>query len=588
MTTAVTPSGNAPAGWARRYPPLAGMGFVLLAVLLILPSALRAPQTNPTTTPEFAPVPPEDADQVSDVGNASSLGLGSSGIGGGGLGTATTIPPPGGPPGGGKPQPGTRKCVGDPPRQTEDPLSPPCVSTFKGDNGGATYQGVTADEVRVLFYIESGLCDGRTGGCRTAPERTYKDLGVPATGPEDYHSETLRAFQDYFNERFQTYGRFVRFFIYFPDQSSNGATQDRLADASDNYKVVTPFAVLTSLAYHGNNDPYLEAMAKRGVLNFGSFEARSASFFQRYPRLIWGYFPSVEQQAAQYASFLCTNVTPYNTSFSGNAEQNGTPRRYGILTTSDPAYPQYEALTAEVKRILKGCNANIVAEERIQNTGNRHVTNDDAAQIAAAFQERNVTTLLWMAGWETTVSKAFGTSGFRPEILLAGDRQLEGNNAGSVQYEDQTVWANAWVITNTTRVGNFQESYCMQAYREYNTTTSPTAVEFAGCRPFYNDMRQLFTGIQVAGPRLGPATIDRGFHAIPAVESTNPSVPACYYDQNDYTCIKDAMPEWWDVQASCWRMARGGRRYITGRWPSGDVSTLRGSDDACNAYDINL
>src|SRR5687767_12772366 len=31
-----------------------------------------------------------------------------------------------------------RQCVGDPPRQIEDPQSPPCVPYWSGDNGGAT------------------------------------------------------------------------------------------------------------------------------------------------------------------------------------------------------------------------------------------------------------------------------------------------------------------------------------------------------------------------------------------------------------------------------------------------------------------
>src|SRR5687768_3921919 len=42
-----------------------------------------------------------------------------------------------------------RQCVGDPPRQIEDPQSPPCVPYWSGDNGGATARGATRDEVRI-------------------------------------------------------------------------------------------------------------------------------------------------------------------------------------------------------------------------------------------------------------------------------------------------------------------------------------------------------------------------------------------------------------------------------------------------------
>lgn len=56
----------------------------------------------------------------------------------------------------------------------------------------------------------------------------------------------------------------------------------------------------------------------------------------------------------------------------------------------------------------------------------------------------------------------------------------------------------------------------------------------------------LFTGIQVAGPRLGPTTLDKGFHAIPPGPSGDPRVPACFYEIGDYTCVKDATAVWWD------------------------------------------
>src|SRR5688572_11108045 len=31
-----------------------------------------------------------------------------------------------------------RRCVGNPPRQIEDPQSPPCVNYWQGNNGGST------------------------------------------------------------------------------------------------------------------------------------------------------------------------------------------------------------------------------------------------------------------------------------------------------------------------------------------------------------------------------------------------------------------------------------------------------------------
>src|SRR5687768_16669513 len=138
---------------ARDYPPLAAAALVALLILAILPSSLNLPQSAPTEQLEFAPVPPEDDVTTPPAGNFSSLSLaGGNTIGSDGSGGNQTDL--GGEVLGGRAKnPSTKRCVGNPPRQSEDPLSPPCAAFFDGDNQGATYQGVTKDEIRVLFYV---------------------------------------------------------------------------------------------------------------------------------------------------------------------------------------------------------------------------------------------------------------------------------------------------------------------------------------------------------------------------------------------------------------------------------------------------
>src|SRR5687768_11558330 len=64
--------------WTRKYPPLVTILIALVLAIAVLPSALNLPQTNPTQTLEYAPVPPEESDEPPPAGNLSSLGLGSS------------------------------------------------------------------------------------------------------------------------------------------------------------------------------------------------------------------------------------------------------------------------------------------------------------------------------------------------------------------------------------------------------------------------------------------------------------------------------------------------------------------------------
>src|SRR5438105_12253704 len=132
--------------WTRAYPPLILLAIAVLAVVIILPSSLNLPQSNPTTVLEYAPVPPQDKNPPPLQGNLSNLGLGTSHT------LALAAPPPPPPPvnnllqGIGS-RPNQKQCVGTPPRQTEDPTSPPCVPFFEGDNFGVTYQGVTKNEI---------------------------------------------------------------------------------------------------------------------------------------------------------------------------------------------------------------------------------------------------------------------------------------------------------------------------------------------------------------------------------------------------------------------------------------------------------
>ena len=128
---------------------------------------------------------------------------------------------------------GTKRCVGDPPRQTEDPLAPPCVPFFDGDNFGATYQGVTKDEIRLLVLVDGGInyISGSDANNTVLPRATYYDLLQPPEDDEHLVIKGLRGWQRYFNERFQTYGRFVHFYVW-----SSGCTpctpEARRADAA--------------------------------------------------------------------------------------------------------------------------------------------------------------------------------------------------------------------------------------------------------------------------------------------------------------------------------------------------------------------
>jgi hypothetical protein len=595
--------------WSQKYPPLLLIVVAVLVVLSALPSALNLPQTNPTTTLEYAPVPPTDEDVPPPVGNFNQFGLGSSSnleqggaAGGTGAGNGVDAPPPPPPPGapGTPPAKGktitTKRCVGNPPRQTEDPLAPPCVPDFNcKDNGGATYQGVEEKEIRILYYFDSGIVDVSTSkGDETRPSNKYIDLLAQPEADEHIYARLLRGWQKYFNDRYQTYCRFAHFYVYYGSRS-DAQPEAKRADAADNFAKIKPFAVISDS--FSSNDAYLEGMARRGVLNFGSFIGRSNDFFQSFPKLIWGYAPPLELQAQAYSDYVCRNVKPYPATFSGSAYM-GKPRKYGLVYTTDPRQPSYREVKNLIKEQLSACGVTIT-DEITYPVGCLAANNGTDGGGAAAtyardgiprFISQGITTVLWPGCVESKLSAEAARSNYFPEWIVLGDGQMDG--FVSTNYQTDAAWQHSMVISYQTKGVDREQEACFLAYKDADPSSPNTDVRGRACS-LYNNLRQLFIGIQVAGPRLGPTSIDRGFHAIPKIASEEPTIPSCFYNTDDYSCVKDMVPMYWDPtptppngsEPGCFRMPQQARRYIVGDYPDGEATSFWDRQkDPCNGY----
>ena len=573
----------------RDYPPLLLASLVALSLLAILPSSLNLPQSSPSQTLEYAPVPPEDGEKPPVAGNFSSLGLGRSGSLG--RGSAATEAGPGeseaaGPGGAVGKNPSTKRCVGRPPRQTEDPLSPPCVAFFSGSNGGATYPGVTRDEIRVVIYLDGEQEDGEPPECGT-----FEDLDQPPDR-EKWTSTNLRVLERYFNDRFQTYGRRVHFFVH-RGTCSEPTPETRRADATTAWQRVRPFAVL-NFSFGDHTTVYDQSLTQRGVLSFGGnpVTLRPQSHFSQAPGLVWGHLPTMEQQARLFGSLVCERVVPFPVSF-GDSEHAGRARKFGVLFTDDPGFPDHRLLRDLVIEQIERCGG------RVALSGGHppyEQAPDLALQTMAEFRQQEITTILWTGHFETNLQHSAVAIDYTPEVIALGQPGGMDEYVNNAAFGNAAFLSQAWVVANHTYQGPPRSEQCGVAIME----TEPAAVEndiMLGCER-YPHLLQLFTGIQVAGPQLTPRTIERGLRAIPARPSRSNKAPACFYEPGDYTCVKDGIVEWWDPQGKasarrssedafvgCWRLTEGGKRYLAGSWSGGDLPQFRRGpqSDPCNS-----
>jgi hypothetical protein len=374
-----------------------------------------------------------------------------------------------------------KRCVGDPPRQTEDPMSLPCDGSFDEDNGGNTYQGVTADEITVLIYVDYGCPNfecGRSPG-------TYIDLdgtpqqSCPKTWPagnpdaancDDILVRTARAYNIWGNDRYQTFARHVHYYMYY---SAAGTPESRRADAADNWARLHPFAVIDEAFYGGHNDAYDDAMAARGTMVFGSQYPVPNALETKNAPMQWSFWPDVEHWADLYGGYVCATLAGRPASHAGDATANGGPRSFALWSTSDASKPGLRLFALLVKEKLHQCGADVVAEATYPSEGfdleGRGVLDVSAVFAVATFETARATTVLWLGGVEGRFTPTAAMLGYHPEIVVAGDLRNDDNASGRLQSQD--VWRHAWGVHLQLAMANIEDDY---GYRRLHGGRPPT------------------------------------------------------------------------------------------------------------------
>jgi hypothetical protein len=618
IAQAAQPGGN---DWTRKYPPLLAVVAAIGLAIFALPSALNLPQANPGQVAEYAPVPGSNG-SAPPGGNFAGLGLGEGGAAQGaaelpGSQQQPGQPPPPPPPGGTLPPqlPSGFECVGNPPRQTPDPLAPPCVPYFHGDNGGSTWIGVTGKEVAVVFRFfefpgecRSGVAESNNCGAPTG----YYDMDNPSDVNQEFLFRYVHDWEIYFNAHYQTYGRHVHFWAYnygntahVPMYSATDAETDAADNWNHTYGTIThPFAALDqSFTF---TDAYSQYLAQKKVLEFQLSSQFTDQDFHGWPGYFWSYPPPLDRVAEAYATYVCTRiVAPGKVSFAGSSFAPGSPRAYGLLTTTDTQWPDIVNLNKlAAADMQRDCGLGSTIPWAAQAT--YKYTEADATGPSSGwgvpnmtrFIKAGVTTVIWPGGNEYEDQRDASQLHYYPEWVLAGDGQNDGNLAGIGWPPDES--SHFVVVTSQTRQnadGHGVEQPCSDALRQVDPTVDRQTLDYSWACGFFAPIRQFFTGIQLSGPRLNPTNINQGFHAIPDKPSTGPDEPACFYLSNDYSCIKDDVAEFFDPNAQttssnptadqsankgCWRMWQNGFRYLPGEWPSGDARQGYVGNEVCN------
>ena len=540
----------------RAAAPGALFAAIALTLAVLVVTALQPSQPPPPPVAEYAP---EAVQAVKDAPPEQSAesGIGDDGAGGsaGGAttttvpaGAPTTPPPTTGPPAGPVVlQTRVRRCVGNPPRQTEDPQSPPCVPYFDPaqDNGGTTAVGVTKNEIRVAM-----------------PNR----------------SNTFEQLRRYFNSRYEMYGRQ----IVYVDGGCFGGSPSSARNLADSLAKQKVFGVVTYCDIKGSEFFFYEQLAKNKIVSVADKPslATEADYARVHP-YAWTYLPTYDKGIRHLGELACSMAGQRATN-AGPAYVTST-RKFGLVTATydDAPNPDVSAILAT----LKACGVDPVRaevkQERDAGTtqGASQATVQQSQSAALRFSQAGVTTVLVLLHSEVTrqLLSSFDGQGYQPEIGLT-----------SYLYNDQDLFysatpasqaAHTFGISTWNKLGRVADEPWFQAVNEVEPghVYQYAPGDYSGTNFEYRSLQVLAAGIQMAGPNLTPESFAAGLQRAKWPNPEHPTMPGkVTVSPGTHSYMEDAAVIWWDpasnspeygstTGAFCY--VEDGRRRAFGHYP---------------------
>ena len=525
---------GAPSGRTTRYLPAIYVGAAMVLTVLVLPSVLRPPPEQQQSSAAFSPdAPPDDEAEtiIQSLRQAASRTAGATGGDDEELVPATTTPT--------VVLPSRGRCFGDPPRQTESAYSPPCRAAFTGDNGGSTWKNVDGNVIRVAYWHLLGM-----------PAQRGPIADSPQPG-EDAPYRTARVIQQYFNERYELYGRRLQL-IATPEDPPDAEAERASAVNTDN---AGAFAAV-HLFYN-----YCAELARRELICMNGNPYQDDSYARHVP-YFWSYQAGTGYTDRVAAEYACKRLVNRNADFAAGAWK-GQPRKIGIVVESNPPNDFRKASTID-RGMQERCGAS--AEFTAEVAGNKP---EEIASAIAQMVQRGVTTVILEASLSPALQMMLSADGanYTPEWVMFNSYGLDFNNSARLLPKSQTpqlFGMSGWELPR-----RFADTDCYRAYKSIDPTGTPDA---SFCNVLWISIEHIMNGIQEAGPDLNPETFRNGMFSMPLGEARYPWAITGRYGPNDFSFVDSFAEMWWDPNAidpdggelGAYRFTANGRRWRLG------------------------
>ncbi len=446
----------------------------------------------------------------------------------------------------------------------------PCTPKFSGDNGGATYQGVTKDTIKVILFSA------------TPNEQVNAILGAKGLATTE---EDSKAFNDaainFINKRYELYGRKIVLEPVVGDCPTTPPDYDKCNAAAQEVVKRKPALVVWVTSLYAS---VFDIWAKAGIPSIGGSAFDVKYYNDRRP---YRYDVAMDgtQAAGHIAEYYCKKMVAQNADHSGQVIhsqiglRNQVKRKLGIVV------PEIEANVATARDVaakVKACGggdspfftyASDIEQANVQTQ----------ATVANLIQNK-VTTVVCMCD---PIAPVFLTTGmtqnsYFPEFLLPGLGLLDYDLLGQL-YEPQQM-QHAFGPSHLAQPVPLDNTDAALVWRSEGNSGHPCGNN--GCGLNWAYLNAAGIAIQAAGPNFNPLTLERGVLNLPpsgAFEpKRNPTVVFYKYGPNDYTATSDVREVYWNATATtptdgskgAYIGTDGGRRFELGKWPSNGLAAI--------------
>ncbi len=483
--------------------------------------------------------------------------------------------------------------------QFDSPYADPCIAEWSGNNGGATYNGVTGTTITLAMRTFPSTANSQEQVAVAKSEGT----ALPAVT-----DSVARVFVNYFNKVYDLYGRQVKL---VEEHAVGNATNEALnqgqtqacADADTIAKSLHAFGEVgftldPNGEGAGGTGPFSVCAAHDHLVEFQGGAYFPESWYQEYNPYVWA-LPmdcqrKVDNGAQVYANFLVGKKAI----FAGEASLRSKVRTFGTYVPNLPEYIECANQFQNEMKTKYHVPANTFSTVFTYNL-DISTFQQSAQQAIVQFKAAGVTSII--AACDpfslSLLTKAAATQDYYPEWILNGAASTDTDSVAQT-YDQAEVQGHLFGQSLAPPQTNFfgPTSLAGKLYKKLTGHPIPP-----GTDGDYNQLVWMFDALQAAGPDLTPQNMAKGIHALPAMGAPNYAYgqwtfnagPSGKPGSGDHTAIDDAGLVYWNAMAISPINGKPGtfvrlfdnKRFKTGLWPKKlpAMFTAPGSaDKSCN------